>query len=161
MTTTDPRTIDHLPVEYLFEFRVDFDPAMLVYATPYGTRIDAIASGGTAAGPRFNGEVLAGGGDWLTLPADGIARMDVRATVRTDTGEHVHYTSAGRIALDDDALDRFLAGGTVGVDEMYGRATPLFETSAELYRWMNRVVSIARVVEVSLRHIRYQLFAVE
>jgi hypothetical protein len=165
MTTTDPvaalPAVDVLPVSPLCEIRVAFDPAMLVYETPGGLRIDAIVSGGTVRGPRLDAEVLAGGGDWLTVPPDGIARMDVRATFRTPDGAVLHYTSTGRISLGDDARQRFLAGETVHGDEVHGRAAPLFETAAEPYRWLNGVLAVGRVVALSLRHIRYQLFVVD
>ena len=159
METWDPLLVTELPVEYLFEFRVDFEPAMLIYPTPFGMRIDAIASGGKAEGPRFNGEVLAGGGDWLTVPADGVAHMDVRATIRTDSNEYVHYTSTGRTVLDAAVRDRFLAGETIGAGEMYGRTAPLFETSSESYGWLNRTVAAGVVMDLSLDHIRYQVYA--
>jgi len=155
----DPQLITELLVDYMFEFRVDFEPEMLIYPTPFGTRIDAIVSGGQADGPRLNAEVLAGGGDWLTMPADGIARMDVRATLRTNSGDYVHYTSSGRCVLDAQTRDRFLAGETITRDEMYGRASPLFETGSEAYAWLNEVVATGVIVELSLRQIRYQIFA--
>jgi len=161
MDASAPESVRELPVEFLFEFQVEFDAGMAIYATPFGTRIDAIVSGGKAVGPRFNGELLAGGGDWLIMPADGIARMDVRATVLADGGDYVHYTSSGRVVLDEAARDRFLSGQMITTPEMYGRAAPLFETAAENYRWMNGVVSTGVIVELSLEHIRYQIFAIQ
>ena len=159
METLSPSIVSELPVDYLCEFRVDFEPAMLMYLTPFGSRIDAIAARGKATGPRFNGDVLAGGGDWLTVSSDGVARMDVRATVRADTDDIVHYTSTGRVVLDDSTRTRFLAGETITAGEMYGRASPLFETSATPYEWLNRISAVGVVVELSLKHIRYQLYA--
>jgi hypothetical protein len=103
--------------------------------------------------------VLAGGGDWLTMPADGIARMDIRATLRTDTGDHVHYTGLGRTVLAPGALDRFLAGETIEGDGVHGRTAPLFETASPTYDWLNRVVAVGRVLDLSLHHIRYEVFA--
>lgn len=166
MTTTETTGVraappDALPVTPLCEVRVAFDPAMLVYPTPSGLRIDAIASGGTVRGPRLDAEVLPGGGDWLELAGDGIARMDVRATFRATDGGVIHYRSAGRIVLTDEARERFLAGGTVGPGEVYGRAAPLFETAAEPHRWLNGILAVGRVVELSQRHIHYELFVVE
>ena len=158
---TAPPPVDTLPVTYLCEVRVAFDPAMLVYETPSGLRIDAIASGGTVRGPRLDAEVLPGGGDWLELAGDGIARMDVRATFRTTDGAIIHYRSTGRITLGDEARQRFLAGETVYAEEAHGRAAPLFETAAGPHRWLNGVLAVGRVVELSQRHIRYQLFVVE
>lgn len=160
MTITDPHQLTQLEVDYLVELRVHFEPAMLIYPTPFGTRIDAISSGGTATGPRFNGEVLAGGGDWLSMPADGIARMDVRATLRADSGDIVHYTSTGRVVLDDDARARFLTGGTLRAGDMYGRGAPLFETASERFAWLNGLAAAGVIAELSLHHICYQIYVI-
>ncbi len=159
MRTQEPLLATDLPVEYLFELRADFDPPVLIYPVPSGTRIDAIASGGRAEGPRLSGDLLPGSGDWLTVTPDGVARMDVRATIKADSGDHVHYTSAGRTVLDPDARDRFLAGETIFGTEMYGRTAPVFETSSESYGWLNGIVAAGVVDELSLTHIRYRIFA--
>lgn len=162
MTTTETTgTAAALPVTELCEVRVAFDPAMLVYETPGGLRIDAIASGGTVRGPRLDAEILPGGGDWLEMADDGIARMDVRATFRATDGGIIHYRSAGRITLGDDARVLFLAGETLGADAVHGRAAPLFETAAEPHRWLNGILAVGRVLELSQRHIAYELFVVE
>jgi hypothetical protein len=161
MRTQEPLLATDLPVEFLFELRADFDPQMLIYPVPSGTRIDAIASGGRAEGPRLNGDVLPGSGDWLTVTPDGVAHMDVRATIRADSGDHVHYASVGRTVLDPDARDRFLSGETILGTEMYGRTAPVFETSSESYGWLNGIVAAGVVVELSLDHIRYRIFALQ
>src|SRR5262245_44051068 len=67
MDTSDPQLVTELPVEYLFDCFVDFDPGILIFPSPFGMRLDAIAAGGKARGPRLNGDVLPGGGDWLTM----------------------------------------------------------------------------------------------
>jgi Protein of unknown function (DUF3237) len=85
--------------------------------------------------------------------------MDVRATIRADSGDHVHYTSVGRTVLGPDARDRFLAGETIFGTEMYGRTAPVFETSSEAYGWLNGIVAAGVVDELSLTHIRYRIFA--
>ena len=126
ITEREPGAVTELPVSFLGEVRVAFGAGVLAYETPTGMRIDAVATGGTVRGPRLDAEVLPGGGDWLALGPDGIARMDVRATLRTTDGAVVHYTSLGRTVLDDDARARYLAGETVGPEGLFGRATPLF-----------------------------------
>jgi hypothetical protein len=155
---TDPSSVEAITVEHLFDLAVDFDP-MKIYPSPLGTRIDAIVRQGKADGPRLQGEVLAGGGDWIVVGADNVGRMDVRATIRTHDDEMIHLTNTGRVALDDEARARFLAGETIAFDEMYARTAPLFETGSEPYHWLNRTVAVGVVVELSLQHIHYQVYA--
>ena len=62
------------------------------------------------------------------------------------------------VVVDEDTRNRFLAGETIGVGEMYGRTAPLFETASDHYAWLNRTVSVGIVVELSLQHIRYQVY---
>jgi hypothetical protein len=155
---TDPSSVEAIAVEHLFDLAIDFEP-MKIYPSPFGTRIDAIVRQGKAEGPRLQGEVLAGGGDWIVVGDDNIGRLDVRATIRTHDGEMVYVTNAGRVAFDDEAQTRFLAGETVAFDDMHARAAPLFETGSDPYRWLNRTVAVGIVVELSLEHIRYQVYA--
>ena len=58
MRTQEPLLPTDLPVEYLFELRADFDPPVLMYPVPSGTRIDAIASGGRAELRIDRGEMI-------------------------------------------------------------------------------------------------------
>lgn len=155
----DPTTVDALPVEYLFDLAIDFDP-MQIYPSPLGTRMVAVVRQGTARGPRLDGEVLPGGGDWLVVGSDGVARIDVRATLRAVDGAMIHLTNTGRVRMDGDARDRFLAGERIRFAEMHARTAPLFETGSDEYAWLNHTVAIGNVVELGLDHIRYQVFAV-
>ena len=158
VTTTDPPVTTALAVEHVLDLAIEFHE-MRLYPTPLGTRIDAIVRHGTAVGPRLDGGVLPGGGDWLVVGDDGVAHVDVRATIRTHDDHTVHLTSTGRVVLDDDARARFLAGDTLTRDDMYARTAPLFETAAEPYRWLHGVVTVGLVEELSLHHIRYRVLA--
>ena len=53
-----------LPVEHLFDMHVDLQPAQPI-TTPVGTRMTFITTGGVIDGPKLQGELLPGGGDWL------------------------------------------------------------------------------------------------
>lgn len=147
-----------LAVEHLCDFDIRFQ-AMQTFATPMGTRMVAVIDHGTVAGPRLRGRFLPGGGDWITIGADRVARLDVRATIRTDDDELVFLTVTGRARLSDDAIGRLFAGQTIGADEMYGRTAPLFETGSDRYAWLNSTVTIA-VNELSLDHVGYRVYAV-
>ena len=84
-----------VPLEHLCTFRIDFVDTH-VQRTPLGTRVTYVIGGGRCEGERVHGEFLPGGGDWVLLGADRIARLDVRALLRTDNGALVSITNTGR-----------------------------------------------------------------
>lgn len=147
-----------LPADHLFDLAIDFEP-MRLQPSPLGTRIVAVVRRGVATGSRFAGRVLPGGGDWLVVGSDGVARLDIRATLEGDGGALVNLTGGGRVWMGDAARERFLAGTVVRGDELQAWTVPLFETGAESLAWLNRTVTVGRVTELALDRIRYQVFA--
>src|SRR2546423_5178129 len=85
-----------------------------VGSTPHGTLTIFPVTGGSFEGGRLRGQVLAGGGDWVTARGDGTFTLDLRVTLETDDGELIHMTFTG---VRDDA-DQYLPTG------------PPFETAA-------------------------------
>lgn len=150
--------VDSLPVEHLFDMHVNLQAAQAI-TTPLGARMTFITTGGVIDGPRLRGEILPGGGDWLTLGADGVGRVDVRATLRTHDGALIHYESRGIIKIPADGLDRLAAGEVLPFDQTYVRTTPTFETSAEPYAWLSEVVAVGYNV-LSPNHIDYRIYRV-
>jgi Protein of unknown function (DUF3237) len=155
VTTTCPT--DQLAVRELCGLSIRFDQFQ-IFPTTLGTRLIAVASGGQVDGPCLEGEVLPGGGDWLFFGADGIARMDVRASIRTAGGEMVYMTGQGRAEILGEARDRFLAGETVSQDEVRSRLGLVFETGGGVHRWLNAAVAVGLVNELSQRHIDYRVY---
>lgn len=137
----DRAVLDALPVEHLCDLSFDLGPAQMI-STPLGTRMTFVAQGGHFNGPGFRGEVLPGGGDWVSLGADGISRMDVRATLRTHDGVLIHYDSNGVLRFPPDGRQRLADGERLSVDESYVRPTPRFETSDERYSWLSGLVVV-------------------
>lgn len=143
-TTTplfDRALLDALPVEHLCDLSIDLEPAQMI-STPLGTRMTFVTKGGRFNGPGFRGEMLPGGGDWVWLGADGISRMDVRATLRTHDGVLIHYDSNGVLRFPPDGRQRLADGERLSVDESYVRPTPRFETSDERYSWLSGLVVV-------------------
>lgn len=150
--------VDSLPVEHLFDMHVNLQAAQAI-TTPLGARMTFITTGGVIDGPRLRGEILPGGGDWLTLGVDGVGRVDVRATLRTHDGALIHYESRGIIKIPADGLDRLAAGEVLPFDQTYVRTTPTFENSAEPYAWLSEVVAVGYNV-LSPNHIDYRIYRV-
>ncbi|MFG1948108.1 DUF3237 domain-containing protein [Nonomuraea sp. NPDC048826] len=147
-----------VPMDHLCDFAIRFT-SMRMLTTPAATRFIATISHGTVEGLRLRGEFLPGGGDWITVGTDGVARLDVRATILTHDGELVYLTSTGRAALPAATVDRFMNGGTIAWDQMHARSAPLFETGADSYAWLNSTVTVA-VNELSLEHVDYRIYSV-
>jgi hypothetical protein len=153
--STEKRT--SLDVRHLCDWSIDLEPAQTI-ATPFGTRLTYVLKDGTCTGERLSGEFLSGGGDWVLLGNDGIARIDVRVTLQTDDDELIHVTNSGVAVLDQKAMQRWLSGEHIARDEMYARTQPRFE-APEKYAWLNRIVTVA-INELGATHVDYEIYEV-
>jgi hypothetical protein len=162
MTTATPvdqlPLVTALPVEHLFDMHVDLQPAQPI-STPVGARLTFITTGGVIEGPKLQGELLPGGGDWLLVGSDGTGRVDVRATLRTHDGALIHYESRGIIKIPANGMQRLAAGEVLPFAETYVRTTPKFETADERYAWLSEVVALGYNI-LSPNHIDYRIYRV-
>lgn len=147
-----------LAVEHLFDMAVDLEVPH-VFETPVGTRLTYITKSGTIRGPQIHGDLLPGGGDWVVLGSDGVSRLDIRGTIRTDDDALIHYSAFGVVRLPDDGRDRIARGERIPFEEGYIRTTPRFETSDERYMWLNGQVFLG-VNEFSAGHIDFRHYRV-
>ena len=131
-----------LHTELLFEMQVELGEFQQVGATPRGDRLIAPLKGGTFAGPKLKGTVLPGGADWLLTRLDGVRELDVRLTLRTDDGQLIYMASRGINTITPEIIQRLMRGEPVDPSEYYMRTTPVFETGAEQYGWLNRIVAV-------------------
>lgn len=98
-----------------------------VGATPEGQRMDLHIQGSTDPGGRLAGRLE--GVDYLTIRTDGVARLDVRALLETDSGV---------VAVRGRGIGNPLPGG-----EVAGRLALTFQTAAGDLAWLNRVLAVA------------------
>jgi hypothetical protein len=117
-------------------------PPRDVGETPRGTRRFHPAIGGSFEGPRLRGEVLPDGGDWLLLRPDGVLEQDVRITLKTDDGAFIYVRYAGMRHGPPEVMARLTQGETVDPSEYYLRVAPMFETGAERYAWLNKILAV-------------------
>jgi hypothetical protein len=150
--------VSELPVEHLVDLSVELEPPQLI-ATPVGLRYTLIVKSGRFEGPKLRGEVLPGGGDWILFGTDGIGRLDVRATMRTDDGALIHLTAGGASRVPADAQERLEAGERIPFADSYIRSTPKFEAGDERYAWINEAVTVG-YNEFSPGHIDYRIYKV-
>jgi hypothetical protein len=131
-----------LQTELLFEMRVEIDESQEVGATPHGTRLIVPIKGGTFVGPKLQGAVLPGGGDWILMRHDGARELNIRETLRTDDGHLIYLSSRGINTLSPEIVQRIRRGEAIAPSEYYFRTTPVFETGSERYGWLNRIVAV-------------------
>jgi hypothetical protein len=79
-------------------------------------------------GEKLAGRVLPGGADWQFIRADGVAELDARYTLETEDCALIYVRNFGY--RHDASL-------------YYTRTTPRFETGAERYQWLNRIICVA------------------
>lgn len=113
----------------LLTLRLDTAPTQDIGAGPRGTGVTYPVIGGSFDGERLRGKVLPGGDDWTLKRADGVTELDLRITLQTDDGALVHMTFAG---IRND--------GAPGAP--YFRTLPRFETGAEQYAFLNRLLAV-------------------
>jgi hypothetical protein len=113
---------------------------------PLGRRVFNAASGGDFAGARLRGAIAPGSSDWMLIRKDSSMMIDARAILQTDDGATIHMTYTGRaifpaemLADVRDPARRHL----IDPARYYFRTTPLFETGASAYGWLNDIVCVA------------------
>src|SRR5436189_3957494 len=143
LTSLLPTEISVLRYKPLLIFHIEVKPPSVIGATPgYDRRIGEIA-GGRFEGERLRGTILSGGSDWQSLRADGATTINVRLVLKTDDGALIAMRYFGVRHGPKEVLERIARGDSVNPSEYYMRVTANFETAAEKYDWLNRIVSVA------------------
>jgi hypothetical protein len=95
-------------------------------------------------GDRIKGRVLPGGSDWLTIEPDGAVSLDCRMVIQTDDGQLIGVSYRGLRHGPPDAMIRLNQGEAIDTSGFYHRVAILFDTSAEKYKWLNRILAIGK-----------------
>jgi hypothetical protein len=95
-------------------------------------------------GDRIKGRVLPGGSDWLTVEPDGAILLDCRMVIQTDDDQMIGVNYRGLRHGPPDAMVRLNRGEAVDTSGFYHRVAILFDTSAEKYKWLNRILAIGK-----------------
>jgi hypothetical protein len=118
------------------------DPAQRLGTVPHGTRSIVPVTGGDFEGPRLRGRVLPGGADWLLLRSDDVLELDLRITLETDDHALIYMTFQGLRHGPPEVFAAIGRGEVVDPASYYFRTLPRFETSAERYAFLNRILSV-------------------
>ncbi len=146
--------------ELLYDVSLDLVlPPQQVGDIGRGTRVIVPFNGGRFEGPRLQGRVLPGGGDWVLVRADGTGEIDARATLETHDGALLYVTYRGYITSVPEVMPRWLAGEAIPRADHYFATALRFETASPHYAWLMQAVCIAQGSLVS-GGVRYRVFAI-
>src|SRR6266481_1643631 len=96
---------DYRP-EYIFSYTAQVRlPPEVIGPTPDGIRVNFYVTGGEVDGPKLKGKVAPVGADWLLIRRDGIAILDVRATIESHDGSLIYLPFTGVSDLGPGGYD--------------------------------------------------------
>jgi hypothetical protein len=122
--------------------RLDVRPLLIVGATPGTYRRIGVVPGGSFEGDRLSGQVLDGNSDWQTVRSDRATTLDVRLVLKTNDDALICMSYRGIRYGPTDIMEKIDKGEAVDPACYYFRINPLFETAAQKYDWLNRVVAV-------------------
>lgn len=131
---------------FAFEARITLAPP-IEQGTIDGKRKRFIPiTGGTIKGPKLNGVILPGGGDWQSIHSDGLTEIYACYSIKADDGTVIAITNPGVRVASADIIARLSAGEDVDSSLYYFRTTPVFEVRDGPHGWLRREVFVARGV---------------
>jgi hypothetical protein len=128
--------------EHLLRLSAELEDPLVLAEAPHGTRRILYFRGGEFSGPRLRGQVLAGGGDWVLLRRDGVSELDIRLALRTEDGALIYVACDGIFDIAPEVRERIMKAEPVDPAEYYFRTALRFETGAQAYRWLNRILAV-------------------
>ena len=130
-------------LSFVFEARVSVDPEVAVGGSGADPLMFYPIVGGTVAGPRLNGTVIPGGGDWATGRSELVTELEARYLIRADDGTVIDIVNRGfHRAFSVEQADRLERGEFVPEDEYYYRTSAMFRTGAPQHRWLTQSVFV-------------------
>jgi hypothetical protein len=127
-------------LRFAFEIDVDVAAPLDFGVTQNGHRRVIPIRSGRVTGPRLQGRIVPGGGDWQILHSDGAASLDARYTIETDDGALIYAVNRGVRHGPPEVLARLNRGEPVDPASYYFRSVATFETSAAGCAWLQRAI---------------------
>ena len=145
-------------LEFVFEARVTLGPPQELGSSAASRSRFVPITGGTVAGPRLNGIVLSGGGDWQEIGTDGVTAIHARYILNAQDGTPIAVDNPGVRVASPDIIARLTAGEDLDPALYYFRTTPSFQVAAGPHDWLRRSVFVCQGIRhpqsVVLRYFR-------
>lgn len=99
-------------------------------------------TGGTVEGPRLQGVVLDGGGDWQSLRPDGLTTLEAKYSLKAADGAIIGVTNPGVRTGPPEVMQRLAAGERLDPSLYYMRTAPRFFVPSGPHRWLMETVFV-------------------
>jgi Protein of unknown function (DUF3237) len=142
LSEASPEMLDGVRTRPLFRLHEQVPPLYVVGHTPNAFRRIGVITGGSFAGERLSGEVVSGGNDWQSVRSDSSVKLDVRLLLKTTDGALIAMTYQVLRHGPPAVMHALDHGETVDPASYYFRLSGFFETGAQQYDWLNRVIAI-------------------
>jgi hypothetical protein len=131
-------------LSYVFSIRAELAPPVEQGEIDGGRKRFIQVTGGKAYGPRLEGEVLGGGGDWQTILPGGLTQLWAKYSIRAKDGTIIGITNVGVRTASPEVIDQLAAGKDVDPSRYYFRTTTSFEVRPGPHDWLRRHAFVAR-----------------
>jgi hypothetical protein len=101
-------------------------------------------TGGQVYGPKLEGEVLGGGGDWQAIAPGGLTEVWAKYQIKAKDGTVIGVTNSGVRTASPDVIERLAKGEDVDPSLYYFRTTTSFDVKAGPHEWLRRHAFVAR-----------------
>jgi len=146
-------------LEHIFSYSAQLHPPEIIGPVAEGIRANFCVASGEVSGPRVQGILRPVGGDWITMRSDGVAILDVRATVETHDQALIYLCYSGVADFGPDGYQSFARGELpprFPIQAVMGT-----QTAHPAYQWLNRLqcLNIGEVDSARLV-VRYDVYAI-
>jgi hypothetical protein len=147
-------------LKYVFTIYAELDPP-IEQGNVDGRRKRLVSiKGGRVVGPRLNGVVMPGGGDWQTIGQDGLTEVNTRYTLKADDGTVIDITNPGVRVASPEVTAQLARGEQVAPDAYYFRSTPRFSVATGTHEWLRRTIFVGRGIR-NPDNVQIDVFVVE
>jgi hypothetical protein len=146
-------------LELLCEYHATLKTPVVIGSGPFGMRQIFDVTGGEVTGERLRGRVLPSGADWILIGADGVGRLDVRATLETHDGAYLYVSYTGLLHMTEEVVKTVASGGLTEFGRTYFYVSPRIETGDPRYAWLNRVFLLSQG-RLGPSRVEYRVFEV-
>ncbi len=101
-------------------------------------------TGGTIYGPRLQGDVLPGGGDWQAISSGGLTEVFARYSLKAKDGTVIAITNAGVRTAAPEVIEKLAKGEDVDPSLYYFRTVASFDVRKGPHEWLKRKLFVAR-----------------